>query len=145
MLHAVEVTLFYLFIFFKFSFSMVINEKSISSISLCCLTCPLMVSWSLYSLWAVSADRVSLLSAFELLAVLTGPGAPPFCFRQWVCGRGLGMGGSLRAATVCVGVWDCSESIHIAHTCTERGCTASQRLCWPGKLQVHAWVALRPS
>lgn len=29
---------------------------------------------------SVRADSVSLLSAFELLAVLPGPGAPPFSF-----------------------------------------------------------------
>lgn len=107
MLHVVEVTLFYYFIFFKFSFSMVINEKSISSISLCCLTCPLMVSWSLYSLWAVSADRVSLLSAFELLAVLTGPGSPLFVLdsgfvgEDWV-GRELACRNCVRG---CVGLF----------------------------------------
>lgn len=68
--------------------------------------------------------------------------AHPFCFRQWVCGRGLGREGAC-VPQLCARACGIVSSPFILHTHAQREAVRHHNvLVWPGKLEVHAWTAL---
>lgn len=94
---------------------------------------PLMVSRPLYSRWAQTEWASCRL--FNVSLCWLGQAHPLFVLDSGLCRRGTR--GYREGVLACVPqpcAWVCGdgfESIQIAHACTERGCTATQRPCWP--------------